>query len=83
MKDIFDPGFFSEEEIELARRVLEGSLERREFIKKAGLWAGGLLLAGSLAPGGEHRIGFAQRDQVGPVGQGCGDLGGQGTLRRR
>jgi len=48
MKDIFDPGFFSEEEIELARSALEGSLERREFIKKAGRWAGGLLLAGSL-----------------------------------
>lgn len=48
MKDVYKPDSFSEEEIEAACKALASTLERREFLKKAGYWAGGLVLAGGL-----------------------------------
>jgi uncharacterized protein (DUF362 family) len=48
MKDMFDPEFLSAEDIERACGVFTAELERREFLRKAGAWAGGLLLAGGL-----------------------------------
>lgn len=36
------------ENIEMARKVLEKDVERREFLRRAGKWAGGALLAGAL-----------------------------------
>lgn len=48
MKEFFDPDFLSGESLVDACRAFESRLERREFLKKAGKWGGGLLLAGSL-----------------------------------
>lgn len=48
MKELFDPKFLPKEDIEIACRDIADSLERREFLKKAGLWAGGLMLGGAL-----------------------------------
>jgi uncharacterized protein (DUF362 family) len=44
------PGLFefSDEEIEAACQALSSKLERREFLKKAGCWTGGIALAGGL-----------------------------------
>jgi len=47
-KDILGPYNFSDEEIEAVCKALASKLERREFLKKASYWAGGLVLAGSL-----------------------------------
>ena len=43
-----DPDWLSPEQLEIARQILEGRVERRDFLRMAGKWAGGLLLAGAL-----------------------------------
>jgi uncharacterized protein (DUF362 family) len=48
MKNVFNTYNLSQEEIEAACEALTSKLERREFLKKAGFLAGGVLLAGGL-----------------------------------
>lgn len=45
MKEHFDPELLSDESIDQACNALSHELERRAFLKKAGRWAGGLVLA--------------------------------------
>lgn len=42
------PEWLNEESIEMAREALAKDVERREFLRRAGRWAGGALLAGVL-----------------------------------
>ena len=52
MKNLLDPELLSNENLELARKVLSGDVDRREFLARTGRLAGGLVLAaclGSLA----------------------------------
>lgn len=48
MKRMPDPEFFSLENMDFAFKALSDEVERRAFLKKAGRWGGGLLLAASL-----------------------------------
>jgi len=48
MKHPYDPDWLAPEDIEQARKVLASGVERREFLRRAGKLAGGLLLAGAL-----------------------------------
>ena len=48
MKRMLDPEFLSPESMDVVGRALSSEIERRELLRKAGRWGGGLLLAASL-----------------------------------